>query len=194
VQTTIQELRLMVREILIEEELNEDFKSFAKKHKNMFVLPTIIFSLSTVGCRDKLEDTKFNAKGFTETEIAAIQDAADEWCEATNGKECAVIGDEGDSRLEIKDVVVCGDNPDALGCNKPGLSKTVEIDIKNLRSDPDWLMKLHDFVRHELGHKFDHCHLPGGNVMAPSYENDIGPKSLSNLDIKTHHGDRDCIN
>jgi hypothetical protein len=193
-QITVGELRQVIRESLQEIDynllMNEGFTDKAKKFMKM--LPLLTISLSTVACAKGPADhaDEFNTDGFTEDEITVIEDAANEICEKTGGRKCVTFGEEGDSTLKVAAEIVCpGNTPSPghsfSGCNNHNPdTKVSNIVVKADRSNPDWLMKLHDTVQHELLHhvRGDKTHLPAGNRLAQAKEEQ--GTYVTDLDVK----------
>jgi hypothetical protein len=193
-QITVGELRQTVRESLEETSynslMNEGFTDKAKKFMKM--LPLLTISLSTVACAKGPADhaDEFNTDGFTEDEITVIEDAAAEICEKTGLRKCVTFGEEGDSTLKVAAQVTCDGNTPSpghvfSGCNTHNPdTKVSNIVVKADRSNPEWLMKLHDTVQHELLHhvRGDKVHLPKGNRLAAAKEDQSA--YVTDLDVK----------
>lgn len=154
---TVGELRQLIRETIEENDANldEGWKDIVDKGKKFIKkwLPVATISLASVGCN--VDSDRFKCEGFTEEEIAIMQAAADEWCEKTNNVHCAVMGNEGDSDIQL--VAFIDDERNVTGQHfsvRGGKNHPSFITIKDRRTSPEWEAKLYSTVMHELGHHF----------------------------------------
>jgi len=187
-QITVRQLRQIVKESLRQnQQLDESLKDKLK------LIPLLAFALVTNACsQDAQNPHQFRLEGFTDAEIAVIEDAADEWCEKTLGEDCITFGEEGDSVVKL--AVKTDTDPDLEGRSayhkKKIVSKTSTIKIRDQRDNPDWLNQLHIFVRHEMGHHLQNIQqeLGPGNAVS-EYSNDASPY-ITDHDVESLKADK----
>lgn len=131
------------------------------------------------GCAEPTYSVEFRAVGLTDGQVAAAQAAAAEWCEATNGACCPVVG-------SIGNVLASEPTPRGIG-NTYLHAGVTRISIAPTVTD---LGKWYRVVRHELGHACAAAnrdpadatlHLTAGHIMAPA--NDQQPDHLTLEDV-----------
>lgn len=141
----------------------------------------LVSALALAGCAD--DPNLFVAVGdWSDDELAIVQDAMDEWCESSDGRYCAHLGDGSDNAKGNSVIVLTEDHPDRYGRTRFADHWWDTIEIDNERGYHLWRESLRRVVLHELGHHFHHSpyHLPAGNVMEACGES---THALTALDV-----------
>jgi len=118
----------------------------------------ILLSFIFLGCNEDITSDNFNQIGFEDYQDI-LYEAADKWCEVTNGQHCATF-EGGENTIELVDMFE-KDTTGFIQYGCEGCGDRIEISER-----PQELIGMQLTIMHELGHHFG-CkrHLPDGNVM-----------------------------
>lgn len=105
---------------------------------------TRLLPLALLLCACGSNPDSFEVSGCSDAEVAHIQDAADRWCEATDGARCVTLdGGWGDSTIE------CTDALPSHGARYGGAGRS-DILIRHdaFRDWAPWVIAAHEFGHH----------------------------------------------
>lgn len=113
-------------------------------------LLVLVLALVTVACSEDKYTTEFDASSLTEAQMVAAQDAADQWCEATQGVCCPTFNSASENKLSFAHLT------DRKG-NTNFHAGVTTITVRDIYAEE--LDLVGRIIRHEFGHACRAAHV-----------------------------------